>query len=469
MRIFWATELRDHLGGHARTNGAAALTDGEAHLLLDSNRGDELDLHGDAVARHHHLGAFGQLDLAGHVRGPNVELRPVALEEWRMPSALLLGQHVDLRVEFRVRLDRAGLGQNLAALDLLALDTAQQAADVVARLARVQQLVEHLDPGHDGLAGGMDADHLDFLVDLDLASLDPAGHDRAATFDREHVLDRHHERQVQRSLRYRDVAVDGVHQLYDRVFPLGISLERLQRPDLDHRNILAGELVARQQLAHFELDQLENLGVVDGIDLVQGDDNLGHPDLAGQQDVLTGLRHGAVRRRDDQDRAVHLGGAGDHVLDVVGVPRAVDVRVVALLRLVLDVRRGDRDAAGLLLGGVIDRVEGAELREPLLRQDLRDGRRQGRLAMVDVTDGPDIHVRLVALVFLLRHCYSFLGNLLRLLTSRRFLLRSTLELPGSDETPCCTRPGPASSTAGRWRSRTCCPAGRRPAPPAWWP
>ena len=56
----------------------------------------------------------------------------------------------------------------------------------------------------------------------------------------------------------------------------------------------------------------------------------GHADLAGEQDVLAGLRHRAVGGRDDQDRAVHLGGAGDHVLDVVGVARAVDVGVVPL-------------------------------------------------------------------------------------------------------------------------------------------
>ena len=64
-----------------------------------------------------------------------------------------------------------------------------------------------------------------------------------------------------------------------------------------------------------------------------------HADLAREQDVLARLRHRAVGRGDDEDRAVHLGGAGDHVLDVVGVTRAVDVRVVALRRLVLDVRR----------------------------------------------------------------------------------------------------------------------------------
>ena len=72
---------------------------------------------------------------------------------------------------------------------------------------------------------------------------------------------------------------------------------------------------------------------------VQEDDHRWHFDLAGEQDVLAGLRHRAVGGGDDQDRPVHLGGAGDHVLDVVGVARAVDVGVVPLLGLILHVRR----------------------------------------------------------------------------------------------------------------------------------
>ncbi len=64
----------------------------------------------------------------------------------------------------------------------------------------------------------------------------------------------------------------------------------------------------------------------------------------------------------DEDRAVHLGGAGDHVLDVVGVARAVDVSVVALLGLVLDVSGRDGDAARALFGSLVDLVESSELR-----------------------------------------------------------------------------------------------------------
>jgi len=44
--------------------------------------------------------------------------------------------------------------------------------------------------------------------------------------------------------------------------------------------------------------------------------------------VLARLRHDRVERRHDQDRAVHLRRARDHVLDVVGVTGAIDVRVV---------------------------------------------------------------------------------------------------------------------------------------------
>src|ERR1700730_12064317 len=265
MRIFWAPTLLDDLCRHARADRTAALADGEAHPLFDRDRGDQLDLHGDVVARHNHLGTLRQLDLTGHVRGPHVELRAVALEERGVTATLFIGQDVDLRFELGVRLDRSRLGQDLAALDFLALDAAQQAADVVARLAGIEQLVEHLDAGHDRLAGVVDADHLDFLVDLDLATLDPAGHHRATTFDREDVLDRHHERLVQGALRYRDVAVDRVHQLRDRVFPLGVALERLERRDLDDRDVFARELVLREQFADLELDELQDLGIVDGV------------------------------------------------------------------------------------------------------------------------------------------------------------------------------------------------------------
>ena len=86
-----------------------------------------------------------------------------------------------------------------------------------------------------------------------------------------------------------------------------------------------------KQLANFQLDQVQQFLVVDQVDLVHEHDDCGHVDLTSQQHVLLGLRHRAVSSRNDQNRAVHLGGTGDHVLNEVGVARAVDVSVVPVV------------------------------------------------------------------------------------------------------------------------------------------
>ena len=218
--------------------------------------------------------------------------------------------------------------------------------DVVAGAALVEELLEHLDAGHDDLAGGLDADDLDLVGDLDDAALDAPGRDGAPALDPEDVLDGHQERLVDRALGGRDVGIDRVHQLLDRARRRdrpgcrAASRALSAEPRMTGR-VVAREVVLAEELADLELDEVEQLGVVDRVDLVEEDDDVRHLDLAGQQDVLAGLGHRAVGRGDDEDRAVHLGGAGDHVLDVVGVARAVDVGVVAGLGLVLDV--GDRD------------------------------------------------------------------------------------------------------------------------------
>ena len=97
------------LDDDAGTNGTAAFTDSEAEALLDSDRGDQLDLHVDVIARHAHLNAFGQGDDAGNVSGSEVELRTIVVEERGVTAAFVLGQNVDLANELGVRMDGAGL------------------------------------------------------------------------------------------------------------------------------------------------------------------------------------------------------------------------------------------------------------------------------------------------------------------------------------------------------------------------
>ncbi|OPZ50646.1 MAG: hypothetical protein BWY92_00723 [Firmicutes bacterium ADurb.BinA052] len=142
-----------------------------------------------------------------------------------MPPALFLRQHVYLSRELGMRRNRPGLRQHLAALHLVAVDAAEQATDVVAGLALVKQLAEHLNAGYDGLLGvGPEPYDLDFLTHLDDTALNPAGDDRAAPGDGEHVLDRHQERLIGFTRRLREVAVACLNQLPDLSAPLAVLL-----------------------------------------------------------------------------------------------------------------------------------------------------------------------------------------------------------------------------------------------------
>ena len=93
----------------------------------------------------------------------------------------------------------------LAALDVLALDPSQKKPDVVAGLALVQELAEHLDARDDHFPGVTDPEDLDLFADLHDPALDPPRGDGAAALDPEDVLDRHQERLVLGPGRGRDV------------------------------------------------------------------------------------------------------------------------------------------------------------------------------------------------------------------------------------------------------------------------
>ena len=112
--------------------------------------------------------------------------------------------------------------------------------------------------------------------------------------------------------------------------------------------------------------------------------------LPGEQNVLPSLGHRSVSGGHHQDAAVHLSGSSDHVLDVIRVPGAVDVAVVAQLGLVLDVGAVDGDAAGLLLRRFVNVAKCLDLTEALGGKDSGDGLRESRLAVVDVADGADV-------------------------------------------------------------------------------
>ena len=382
----------------------AALADSEAEALLDCDRGDELDFHLDVIARHNHLRALGETDNTRHVRGTEVELRTIVREERRMTAALFLRQDVDLRLELRVRVNGTRLCENLAALNVLAVHTAEQCADVVAGNRAVEQLAEHLNARNNRAARLiLKADDLNRIVQLQLTALHTTRCDRAAARDREDILDRHEERLVRVTRRRRDIVVDCIHELQDLCLHRIVTLERLQRGACNDGDLIAGEVIARKELANFHLNELEELGIVNLVNLVEEDNDRGNANLASEQDVLTRLGHRAVCCGDDEDRAVHLCSTRDHVLDIVRMARAVHVCIVTLVRLILNVCRVDRDAALTLLRCLVDVRIVLELRIALLGENLRDRRRQRRLAVVNVTDRADVDMGLAAVKLFLCH------------------------------------------------------------------
>ena len=303
-----------------------------------------------------------------------------------------------------MRIDGTRLCENLAALDVLTIHAAEQCADVVARNRAVEQLAEHLDARNNRAACLiLKADDLNRIVQLQLAALHTTRSNRAAARDREHVLNRHEERLVRVTRRRRNVLVNLVHELEDLRLHRIVALKSLECGARNNRDVIAGELILREQLADFHLDELEELGIINLIDLVEEHNESRNADLTSKQDVLARLGHRAVSSGDNEDRAVHLRSTRDHVLDIVRVARAVDVCIVTVVRLILNVCRVDRDAALALLRSLIDVRIVLELRIALLGENLRDRSRQRRLAVVDVTDRADVDMGLAAVKLFLCH------------------------------------------------------------------
>src|SRR5690606_2028126 len=147
-----------------------------------------------------------------------------------------------------------GLAENLAALNLSAVDTTDQGTNVVASLARIEQLAEHFDTGDGGLLGCLDADDFDFFANLDDAAFNATGHNRTTTRDREHGFDREQEGLVNRTFWLREGRVNSGHQLHHGVVAellVGIFKSGESRT-LDDRDIVARELVRGQQFTNFE-------------------------------------------------------------------------------------------------------------------------------------------------------------------------------------------------------------------------
>ena len=137
-----------------------------------------------------------------------------------MSAAFFLLQYVYLSFELGMRMNGARLAQYLSSFDFVSLYTSQECADVVTCLCSVKKLSEHFDTGYNdfSLLFGQTYD-FNFVTDFEYASFYSTGRYGTTSGDGEYVLNRHQERLVVVSFRFRNVAVYCFEQLHDLVAP----------------------------------------------------------------------------------------------------------------------------------------------------------------------------------------------------------------------------------------------------------
>ncbi|CDE18803.1 uncharacterized protein BN767_00670 [Acidiphilium sp. CAG:727] len=367
------------------------------------------------VAGHNHFDSFGKFDGTGNVGSSEIELRSVVVEERSMSSAFFFGKDVNLTAEFGVSLNGAGFRDNLTPFDTASVDTTKKGAYVIACLRFVKSLSEHFKTGNNR-SGGLFLKTYDFngIADVSYASFNSSGCNRTTTRDREYVFDGKKERLRIVSFRSGNVVVDSVHKFKDALSfggrknfffacAAGSLFESLKSRTLDDGGIVAGESVLVKKSSDFHFNEFEKFGIVYLVALVKEYDDIGNAYLTSKKDVFSGLRHRTVGSGNYEDRAVHLSSAGDHVLNVVRVSRAVNVSVVTLVGLILNVSRVNRNTSRLFFGRFIDLVISHCFGVAFASHNHRDSRSQSGLTVVNVADSTDVYVRFASVKFCFCH------------------------------------------------------------------
>jgi hypothetical protein len=379
------TKHGDNTGG----DGLATFSEGETLSLDDGEWHVKLHVNGNVVTGHAHLHILGQLDVDGGIGGTDEALGAVAGEEGLGATTFFGLEDVNFALEVTANINGAGLGQAHSSLDLFLGDTSKQHTDIVASLTAVERLVEGLNTS-DGGGGGLssDADHVDIVVDLDLALLDSTSDDAATAGDIQGRVDRHEEVLLGLTNWLLDGVVHGLNELLNSIGADGGlgAVESVEGGTLDEWDIVTVEVVAAEELTNLHLDELVHLLIIDQVNLVQEDDEVLNANLSAQEDVLTSLGHSTVDSGDDKDATIHACSASNHVLDVISVTGAVNVTIMACLGLVLHSGSVNSDTSGLLLRGLVNIAVVLEVGLCVLFSEvLGDGSSEGGLTVIDVT------------------------------------------------------------------------------------
>src|SRR5258708_18587577 len=157
-----------------------------------------------------------------------------------MTTTFFLAQYVYLTLEFSVRSDRAWFAKNHTTTDLGLFNTTEQQTCIVTGFPPIKELTEHFNPCNSrGQRSFHQTYDLDTFTYLDNASFDTTGSNSTTAGDREHIFNRHQERQINRAPRHGNVAFNSCHHLVYRPYPFFFAGQRAGSRTLDDRRVIS--------------------------------------------------------------------------------------------------------------------------------------------------------------------------------------------------------------------------------------
>ena len=305
------------------------------------------------------------------------------------------------------------MGDNHTTLNFVFVDTTEEQTYVITSFTLVKEFAEHFHAGNNRfLSFCTETDELNFVTNFDNTGFDTTCSNGTTTSDREYVLNRHQEGFINGTCGQLDPVINSIHQLHNLVFPFRNTIQCTESGTTDNGSVVTVKLIEGEEFAHFHFNEVEHFGIVNHVALVHEHNQTGHVHLASQEDVLTGLRHRTIRSSNYDDSTVHLSGTSYHVLHIVSVTRAVNVRIVAVSSLILNVSGVDGDTTLFFFRSVVDGVERANFRKTSLSQHGGNSSGQSGFTVVNVTNSTNVYVWFRTVKFLFCHSSNFLLTLI---------------------------------------------------------
>lgn len=132
-----------------------------------------------------------------------------------------------------------------------------------------------------------------FVANFNGAAFYSAGSNGATAGDGEYVFHRHQERFISVAFRSRDVFIYSRHEVANLLFVFFVAVESAESGANDNRHIIARIVVGREEISIL-LQRGRSVGIIDLVSFVQEYYDSRNAYLFSQEDVFTGLGHGAV-------------------------------------------------------------------------------------------------------------------------------------------------------------------------------